>query len=276
MNDITILIPLHKTSADYIDMLKSALDNIRDIHHTKSITIHTHIIIPQSCDIEIVNSVLTKGVEVIVNKEDADYCSQINEGVKSVTTEYFSIMEVDDRFNTEWVNMFHNYLPTHEDVSIFLPINVCHNTQTDERIFANHIAWSTGFTTNDDNIDVAAMDKIGFITFNSLLDNASFNLTGAIFKTNDWLCYKPSIKLSFNYEYLLRATNPKSHNQKVYVIPKEGYYHETFRHDSLLCQYYDEISSEDAMKWFELAKREYVYDEDRHKDIISSKQEALK
>jgi hypothetical protein len=146
-------------------------------------------------------------------------------------------------------------------------------TKIYEYEYLNQIAWSTGFTSNDDNIDVAAMDKIGNITFNSLQDVASFNLTGGIFKTSDWLGYKSSIKIAFNYEYLLRVTYKK---QKVYVIPKEGYYHMLLRDGSLAEQYINEISEEDAYKWFELAKREYYFDEDRNKDIINDIKEELK
>ena len=74
--------------------------------------------------------------------------------------------------------MFKNYYDTNEDVSVFLPINVLHNAKTNEREFVNDIIWSNGFA-----------NQIGYIDFECLQATASFNLTGGIFKTKDWLEY---------------------------------------------------------------------------------------
>ena len=64
----------------------------------------------------------------------------------------------------------------------------------------------------------------------------------------------------------------------IYVIPKEGYHHELFRDGSLIDQYVKEIPEDTNPLWFELAKREYPYDEDRNKGIIEErvKSEDLK
>jgi len=182
-----------------------------------------------------------------------DYCSQINFGVKHVDTEYFSILEYDDYYTKKWFKMFNDYYTTNENVSVFLPINVLHNAKTNEREFVNDIIWSSGFA-----------NEIGYIDFDCLQATASFNLTGGIFKTSDWLGYKPSISIAFNYEYLLRATKKE---QKVFVIPKEGYHHEIFKEGSLSEYYLNNISDDDNAKWFELAKKEYAFDKDRNKDI---------
>lgn len=191
-----------------------------------------------------------------------DYCSQINFGVKHVDTEYFSILEYDDYYTKKWFKMFNDYYTTNEDVSVFLPINIIHNAKTNEREFVNDIIWSSGFA-----------NELGVIDFDSLQQSGSFNLTGGIFKTSDWLGYKPSINVAFNYEYLLRATNKK---QKIFVVPKEGYHHEIFKDGSLSSYYLDTITDNDNMKWFELAKREYAFDEDRNKGIINIEEDEMK
>ena len=201
-------------------------------------------------------------IEYVYNDGKIDYCSQINFGVKHVDTEFFSILEYDDYYNKKWFNMFNTYYNTNEDVSIFLPINVLHNAKTNEREFVNDAAWASSFS-----------NEIGYLDFECLQASASFNLTGGIYKTSDWLGYKPSISVAFNYEYLLRATNKK---QKVFVVPKEGYHHEIFRKGSLTQEYFDTINDDDNMKWFELAKREYAFDEDRNKGIINIKEDELK
>lgn len=173
-----------------------------------------------------------------------DYCSQINFGVKHVDTEYFSILEYDDYYMKKWFNMFKNYYDTNEDVSVFLPINVLHNAKTNEREFVNDIIWSNGFA-----------NQIGYIDFECLQATASFNLTGGIFKTKDWLEYNPSISIAFNYDYLLRATSKK---QKVFVIPKEGYHHELFNKGSLSEYYMNNVTNDENIKLFEQTKKEYT------------------
>lgn len=269
MKDITILIPLHDVNTQYTEMLQNAVSNVENMIYEGNVIIN--VILPEAYDYPNIES--KNQIKFLSNPGATDYCSQINFGVSQVETEYFSIMEVDDTYNTKWFNMFNNYLNTNEDVSIFLPINVIYNVKTNSHEFVNHIAWSTGFTSNNENADVADNENVGFITFNSLQDTASFNLTGGVFKTSDWLGYKPSIKVAFNYEYLLRATNKK---QLVYVVPKEGYYHTLFRDNSLSDVYFTEVTEEDNIKWFELAKREYSYEDDRNNDIICDKQEELK
>ena len=101
-----------------------------------------------------------------------------------------------------------------------------------------------------------------------------FNLTGGIFKTSDWSWFKPSMKVSFNYEYLLRVTKKK---QKVFVVPKEGYHHSIFRPGSLSQEYLDTITEDETIEWYKLAKRECLFDEDRHKTIkVNNKIDELK
>lgn len=261
MKDITVIIPIHEINAEYTEMLQKAVNNVSHMEYDG--TIKTIVVKPSSYDDPYIKC--DKNTKFINNDGLTDYCSQINFGVKHVDTEYFSILEVDDRYNKKWFKMFDEYLNSHENVSVFLPINVIHNVKTNEREFVNDIIWASSFS-----------DEIGFIDFECLQNYASFNLTGGIFKTSDWLGYKPSIKEAFNYEYLLRATNPKnkSHSTElIYVIPKEGYYHELFREGSLINKYLNDISNEETEKWYELAKREYVFSEDRNKTITSEKAE---
>ena len=50
------------------------------------------------------------------------------------------------------------------------------------------------------------------------------------------------------------------------MIPKVGYNHSLGRKNSLVEQYKAEISKEESQWWFDLAKREYFYKEDRKKE----------
>ena len=90
-------------------------------------------------------------------------------------------------------------------------------------------------------------------------------MTGSVFNTDDWNevgGLKPSIKLTFWYEYMLRATNK---DQKIFVVPKVGYNHYMGRKDSLTENYRNNMSKEEQEFWFKLAKKEYFFKEDRNK-----------
>ncbi len=264
--DITVIIPIlsEQLLSTELETAVKSVEACREHYKDGDIKIIT--VLPKECDYDYPSYLVdnTNNTRIVVNdSKKTDYCSQVNFGVKHVDTEYFSILEFDDTYAPKWFKMFSEYYNTHEDVSVFLPINVVSNIKDNLHGFVNEIAWSSSFSSN-----------IGEIDFDCLQDCASFNLTGGIFKTKDWCEYKPSIKVSFNYEYLLRITSKK---QKVYVIPKEGYHHVLYKDGSLTEKYKQEISDQDVEKWFELAKMEYIYDNDRNKTIeILDKKETLK
>ena len=98
--------------------------------------------------------------------------------------------------------------------------------------YINEIAWTNSFSS-----------EIGFLDFDCLQDYPSFNLTGGIFNTKDFNTiggFDSSIKVAFNYEYLLRLTKKEL---KVYVVPKEGYVHCVGRKGSLTDEYNNTLTN---------------------------------
>lgn len=267
MKDITVIIPilLEHYSHPNDEKLIKAVDSV--VAAAKNYTdgvVKLMIVRPEDKQTDNIYFGDKIDTRYIYNDGKTDYCSQINLGASKVDTDYFSILEFDDWYSPKWFKMFNEYYNTHEDVSVFMPINVLHNVKTNINEFVNDAAWASSASSSE---------ELGMVDFDFLEVFASFNLTGSIFKTSDWLKYKPSIKAAFNYEYLLRATSKK---QKVYVIPKEGYHHELFREGSLIDKYMTEIPENENPKWFDLAKRECIYDEDREKGIFEEKVEQLK
>ena len=196
-------------------------------------------------------------IKILINEGKTDFCSQVNFAVNNIDTDLFSILEYDDEYTDTWFKSFDTYYRTNEDVSVFLPINVQHSPDKTKWQFGNEIVWASSFS-----------NEIGYIDFDCLQNCSTFNLTGGVFNTEDFKkigMLKPSIKVSFNYEFLLRLTNNKL---KAFVIPKEGYIHVIGREESLTDIYENTITDDEIQKWFELAVREYVYIEDREKDII--------
>ena len=76
--------------------------------------------------------------------------------------------------------------------------------------------------------------------------------------------FKPSMKLTFVYEFLLRATY---NDKRIMTIPKVGYKHTNMREWSLFWNYRNNeeevIVPDEAKFWIDTAKKEYFFTSDR-------------
>ena len=72
--------------------------------------------------------------------------------------------------------------------------------------------------------------------------------------------FKDNIKLTFSYEFLLRATH---NGLKIMTVPRIGYEHVNFRENSLFWKYKNDenmkLSDKDAKFWVETAKKEFFF-----------------
>lgn len=265
-NNITIIIPICTFTKGVDDiLLTEAIRSVNNNSETYDGELSVIILAPTDTYEDVLNFINensnqigtgAKEISVIENKGDADFCSQINFGVNYVNDDFFSILEYDDTYADNWFKMANDYFYGNEDVSLFLPINVQYNSTKTKWQFGNELVWASSFS-----------NELGFIDFDSLQNCSVFNITGGIFNKKDFVKIgglKPSIKIAFNYEFLLRMTY---NNLKVFVVPKEGYMHVIGRKFSLTDMYNHTITDEETEKWFELAMREYQYKEDRKKGI---------
>ena len=268
MKDITIIIPIHKFNENTNNLLDNAFESIQKNQENYSFGKLIPMIVGPGEVLEQIGEVFGEKYfyhNCRNNTNNLDFCSQVNVAAEKIETEYFSILEYDDMYSDNWFKMAHDYFYTNESVSLFLPINILTDTEHKQFQYVNEIAWTSSFS-ND----------IGYLDFDCLQDYYSFNLTGGIFNTNDFKTiggFKPSIKVAFNYELLLRMTKKEL---KVFVVPKEGYMHVIGREDSLTEEYNKTLSGDEIRKWFELAKTEYMFTEDRKTNISKIKDEELK
>lgn len=285
MKDIDIIIPVHEYNDEIKELLKGAIESVVEAqkYYTEGKLKCLLVYSENIAETGIVNDVDTefKGkIEVTSIKNDGktDYCSQINFGVDHVKTDFFSILEFDDAYTPKWFMNANKYFYGNESISVFIPVNLIHETfitehgENERWQYGNTMAISPMFMTSDENDN----DELGIINYIRLEKCALFNITGAIFNTNDFISvgkYKPSIKAAFNYELLLRMTKL---GLKAMVVPKEGYIHDMGRKGSLTDVYKNEMTEEELDKWFNLAMRECAYKEDREKDIVNIKEEAVK
>lgn len=272
MNNITVIIPVHETNDTVVAQLREAINSVVDNTKTYSGHLDTAIVCPESVANELKGYIDVikeekdyNDISFLINNGDTDFCSQVNYAAQNIENEYFSILEYDDVYTNNWFEMAKEYFYGNANVSVFLPINVQTNADRTAWQFGNEIVWASSFS-----------NKIGYIDFDCLQNCSTFNLTGGIFNKSDFLkigMLKPSIKVAFNYEFLLRLTNNKL---EAFVVPKEGYLHVIGRENSLTDIYSKTIKDDEIVKWFELAMREYPYAVDRNKDIIRNTEEEVK
>ncbi len=195
---------------------------------------------------------------VITNDFESDYQSQINFAAKEVKTEYMSILEFDDEISKTWYKNVDEYIKAYSDVDMFLPI-VNDVTQTNEFIgFSNEAVWAYNFTESLGNLDLDV-----------LLEYPNISLCGMVIRTSVYNEIKglKQIKLTFNYEFLLRF---HKNGYKSMVIPKIGYKHLNMREGSLFWLYKNseaieyKIDPKEALFWMDAAKKEYLFNEDRN------------
>ena len=107
---------------------------------------------------------------------------------------------------------------------------------------------------------------MGTLTNETLQDYQNFQTAGSVIKKQvieDFGGFKPSIKLTFVYELLLRLTY---NSVSIMTIPKLGYKHTNMREGSIFWNYKfgEEKILEDEVKfWVQTAKKEFFFVDDR-------------
>lgn len=184
-----------------------------------------------------------------------NYCEQINYGIKSAKGSWVSLFEFDDEYSSIWFKNVGKYIESYPETQMFLPVVV----EADEKGmfagFTNEATFAANFT-----------QEMGFLTNDTLQDYQNFQTAGSVFKkqiVEDFGGFKPSIKLTFIYEFLLRLTY---NSVSIMTIPKLGYKHVNLREGSIFWNYKNgnEKMVEDEVKfWIQTAKKEYFFTDDR-------------
>lgn len=246
MENLVVVIPVHEFNDEVGKLLTNAINSVQE-------NIEVRVSCKKGLESKIKKYLKDWSDIKIITNEKSDFASLINNGIKN--SKYFSILEYDDEYTPIWFNNVEKYIETMPDVSVFIPLTdiVDFNTKKFSGC-GNEAPWASAFSNN-----------IGFIDNDCLQNFFDFYMTGSVFNTDDWNevgGLKPSIKLTFWYEYMLRATNK---DQKIFVVPKVGYNHYMGRKDSLTENYRENMSKEEQDFWFKLAKKEYFFKEDRNK-----------
>lgn len=193
-----------------------------------------------------------KSVVIAENDGETDFASQVNFGVTNTTTEWFSILEFDDEYANIWFKNVVEYKKAHTNVDLFMPIIIDVDSIGNFIGFTNEAVWANSFS-----------DELGILDNSALLTYQNFNIDGMVIRKStyeEFGGFKPSIKLTFIYEFLLRMTFK---DVKVMVIPRFGYKHVNQREGSLFSSYKETLDPIEARWWLSTAKKEYYFPNDR-------------
>jgi len=187
-------------------------------------------------------------VTIAENDGETDFSSQVNFGVNIAKSEWVSILEYDDEYAKIWFKNVIEYRAAHNNVDIFLPIVVDVDGVNNFIGFTNEAVWANSFS-----------DELGVLDNSALLSYQNFNIDGMVIKKSmyqEFGGFKPNIKLTFIYEFLLRMTFKSA---RVMVIPKFGYKHINQREGSLFSTYRETTDPVEARWWLSAAKKEYYF-----------------
>jgi hypothetical protein len=259
MDNVTVILPIHRIEENEKNYFANAVKSVatqRSGNVPKLLIVVPNEELKSELESFEYTETIKDKVTVIVNSGESDFCSQINFGVKNIDTEWFSILEMDDEYSTIWFDMVKQYMGSYTDVGVFLPLVLDVTTEGKFIHFTNEPVWAPEFS-----------EKLGFLDNDALLNFPNFQTSGAVFNKESFESvggFKPSIKVHFVYELLLRLTY---YDKTIMTIPKLGYKKVVMRENSL---YYNLNNGENKMRpdearwWFNQSKKECYFKADRN------------
>jgi hypothetical protein len=167
-----------------------------------------------------------------------------------------SVLEFDDEYSSIWFKNVKEYIQSYPEVDGFLPLVV----DTDEKgVFV-------GFT-NEATFAVSLNSDMGYLNNETLLNYQNFQTSGMVIKKSTYENsggFKPSVKLTFVYEFLLRLTY---NSAKLMTIPRIGYKHMNLRRGSIFWNYKfgdNNLTDDEVSFWIDSAKKEHFFTTDRN------------
>ena len=262
MDNITVIVPVHEFNDDIKKYLKDALESIIKQDKIDYLP-KTLIVLPSLIETEVNEFIKTiegnLNYEIIKNDLKTDFQSQVNHASNFVETDYFAVLEFDDQISTSYFKIGETYINSYSDVDLFLPIIIETTIQNQAIKITNEQTWAKNY--------IGENGTLGYLNNTALEFVSDFKFTGAIFKKSEFDSYgklKTNIKLTFTLEYLYRLLN---NGGKIFTIPKIMYRHTTNRDGSLFDFYGKTMPIPERKFWFETAKKEANFINDRIIDI---------
>lgn len=253
---LSVILPIKSSKAkDFDEFFEKAITSLKNqlVKFEELVIVHTQ----EQSLIDLLNGYDFGDLNVtkLLWDKDPNYGDQVNFGIKNAKGQWVSLFEFDDEYSSIWFKNVQKYIESFPEVQMFLPVVV----ETDEKgLFA-------GFT-NEATFAANFSQEMGILTNDTLQDYQNFQTAGSVFKKSiveDFGGFKPSVKLTFIYEFLLRMTY---NSVLIMTIPRLGYKHVNLREGSIFWNYKFGESKmlEDEVKfWIQTAKKEYFFTDDR-------------
>ena len=257
----TVIIPIHEYSDKIQSLLDKAIESVLKQEKTEIpqiIVVHTPEIVSEMLAYQ--QGILSKfpnsiNILFITNQGNTDYQSQVNLAVKSVTTPYFSVLEFDDEYGTTFFSTAEKYIKSYPEIDVFLTMMIEVNELNQGIKLTNETVWAQQF--------VGENGEMGYLNLTALKQYTDFKVSGAVIKTEEFKNlggYKVNIKLTFMYEFLLRALNNAC---KVFTMSKIGYKHLATREGSMFDDFNKNMPMDERKFWFDTATKESNFINDR-------------
>ena len=253
---LSVIMPIKSSIVkDFDEFFQKAIKSIQSnstkilelvIVHTEEEQLKSYLDVFDFGDIE---------VKKVLHKGESSYASQINLGIKESSGDWISFFEFDDEYSSIWFKNVTKYSKSFPSVDVFLPVVVDVDDKGTFAGFTNEATFAANFT-----------QELGYLTNETLHTYQNFQTAGAVYKKSvleNFGGFKPSIKLTFVYELLLRLTY---NSVNIMTIPRLGYKHLNLREGSIFWNYKnsEEKMLEDEVKfWIQTAKKEYFFTDDR-------------
>lgn len=253
-NTVSVIIPIHELNDETKVLLNEAILSVLDQQVKPNELV---LVVPKGSDAATVVGAYASTnpdvqIKVVLNEGNTDFASQVNLGIEEASSEWVSILEMDDVYSKIWFKNVQEYITAYPAVELFLPIVVEVDKNKGFAGIKNEPVWAHGFA-----------EEMGFVDHNTLLGYNDFSIDGAVFKKSvieEHGGIKSNIKLAFAYEFLLRLTYK---DVKTMVIPKYAYQHLSGREGSLLANVSANMDAVEAKWWVEMAKKESFFPNDR-------------
>jgi hypothetical protein len=254
--NVSVILPIKSAKSVLFDeQFKNAIESLKtqEVKINELIIVHT----PETALVHFLNDFDFEGLNVkkLEWSEEPNYSSQVNYGVENSTSEWVSLFEFDDEYSSIWFKNVKKYITSFPDVDAFLPIVVDTN---DKGLFA-------GFT-NEATFAANFSNEIGILDNETLQQYQNFQTSGMVIKKSKFVEYgglKPSVKLTYGWEFFLRMT----HNSvRFMTIPRIGYKHMNLREGSIFWNFKNgetRLTEDEVKFWVESAKKEYFFINER-------------
>lgn len=249
---ISVIVPMHTASDDGVALLKNAISSVDGANEIV-------IAVPKRKGFPFKAEEFGDNVRIVNIPSEStgsqEFCELVNGAVPECNGDWFSILEFDDTYSKTWFGHVRKYIEYKPETFMFMPITDLFEVQDGARKFigyGNESPWASSFS-----------ETIGQIDHDCLQYYMDFYPSGSVFNRKEWLTLgglKPHIKLSYWYEFMLRATDK---GKTVVVIPKAGYTHILNRKDSISLDVNANMKEEERLFYVALAKEDFHFNEER-------------